>query len=187
MRRCCYCSFELQSHQWTFDAEHILDKDTYPEYMFELANIAAACKLCNGAKSNKSISSSGDRFYEISYQSHDYSIVHPHLDEWHVHLTIDGIGRIWPVQNSAKGARTIEVCGISGLNAIRLADKFSVKERAQVERFLRRFMETGDVLKKRKLLEFLEVLAGKHNHAGAKTVTDWLRRDLEVMDESGSG
>lgn len=68
-RRCCYCSTELPRHKLTYDAEHILDKDEYPEYMFDEANIAVACKLCNQHKSNKSIAVGGFRFAELSRSS----------------------------------------------------------------------------------------------------------------------
>ncbi len=44
--RCCYCSSELPKHGRSFDAEHILDKSTYRQFMFNLNNFGVACPVC---------------------------------------------------------------------------------------------------------------------------------------------
>ena len=180
-RRCCYCSVELQNHKITFDAEHILDKAEYPEYMFDEGNLAVACKLCNQYKSNKSISSTGLRFSELSKKSHDYSIVHPHLDEWSEHLQFDVIGRIVPVAESTKGKTTVSICGMASLNATRLADQFAIEETAEAETALRVFHEVVDIGRKREFLSLLEEMAQRYGHPGARAVVEALRSDVQHL------
>ncbi|MDQ0038187.1 uncharacterized protein (TIGR02646 family) [Variovorax boronicumulans] len=180
-RRCCYCSTELHDHKITYDAEHILGKSEYPEYMFEEANLAAACKLCNQYKSDKEISASGLRFPELSRNKDDYSIVHPHLDEWIDHLKFDSVGRIVATDGSSKGAKTILVCGMASLNAARLADQFAIEETVQAETALRTFHEVADVTHKQELLELLSEMARRYDHPGSQAVVETLRHDLQQI------
>lgn len=128
--RCCYCSMELQPSARVFDAEHILDKAGFPEFMFHTENIAVACVICNTHKSAKSVLTSDNvRPVTIPTESSDYKILHPHLDEWDHHLRFDEIGRISPVPGSAKGPKTIEICVIDGINLLRLSRKFAPASR----------------------------------------------------------
>ena len=177
-RRCCYCSFELQSHKLTYDAEHILDKDEYPEHMFELNNIAAICKHCNISKSNQGISASKQRFDGIPTDSKAYSIVHPHYDEWEAYLEFDEIGRIVPVDNSSKGRETVRICKIGVINAARLSDAFSIEDRHVVERTLRAFHDVDDIAKKQALLDVVRELARTCAHSGAKVIVDYLSNEI---------
>lgn len=177
-RRCCYCSTELLDHKITFDAEHILDKADYPEYMFDEANIAVACKLCNQHKSNKAISTSGARFSELSKKSSDYSVVHPHLDEWNEHLDFDQVDRIVALPNSNKGKNTITICGITALNAARLADAFAIDDYKVAEATLRTFLEVDDQARKLELLSLLGDLA-QRGEPDAATVMQALKSDVQ--------
>lgn len=177
-RRCCYCSIELHDHKLTYDAEHILDKSTYPEYMFDAGNLAVACKLCNGHKSNQSISSKGLRFEALSSESGDYSIVHPHLDEWFDHLEFDSIGRIVSKTDSTKGRTTISVCGIQALNSVRLADNFDVDASKEAEIALRAFHEIESLSHKESVLAVIEELALRYDHPGSRAVVVALREDV---------
>lgn len=185
-RRCCYCSSELQKHGLVFDAEHILDQSEYPEYMFEAANFAAACKLCNQRKSNKSISASGLRFVELSQNTDDYSIVHPHLDEWNDHLDFDSIGRIVPSGGSKKGVETIRVCGMAALNAARLADAFAIEKNEEAQKALRTFHDVADLERKKVLLSLLEEMAKGLQHPGSRAVIDTLRWDVAELEAANN-
>jgi hypothetical protein len=128
--RCCYCSMELQPNTRVFDAEHILDKSSFPEFMFYTENIAVACVICNTHKSAKSVLSNDKvRPVTIPTVSGDYKILHPHLDEWDHHLRLDEIGRISPVPGSTKGSDTIKICAIDGINLLRLSRKFAPASR----------------------------------------------------------
>jgi hypothetical protein len=128
--RCCYCSMELQRNSRVFDAEHILDKSSFPEFMFHPENIAVACVICNTHKSAKPVLSNDNvRPVTIPTESSDYKILHPHLDEWDQHLRFDEIGRILPVSGSTKGPETIKICNIHGINLLRLSRKFAPTSR----------------------------------------------------------
>ena len=179
-RRCCYCSTELLDHKITYDAEHILDKADYPEYMFDEANIAVACKLCNQKKSNKAISTSGAKFSELSKESSDYSIVHPHLDEWNEHLEFDQVDRIMALAKSRKGKNTIAICGITALNATRLADAFAINDYKAAEVTLRTFLEVEDKERKIQLLSLLDELA-QRGEPDAVTVMHALKADIQAL------
>lgn len=131
--RCCYCSTELQQNARVYDAEHILDKSTFPEFMFNPENIAVACVICNTHKSAKSVLTNETmRPATIPSLSTDYKILHPHFDEWDHHLSFDEIGRIAPVPGSTKGPETILICAMDGINLLRLSRKFSAKSRKRV-------------------------------------------------------
>lgn len=128
--RCCYCSMELQPNARVFDAEHILDKSGFPEFMFHPENIAVACVICNTHKSAKSVLSDDTmRPQTIPSSSADYKILHPHLDEWDHHLRFDEIGRIAPILGSTKGPETISICAMDGINLLRLSRKFAPASR----------------------------------------------------------
>lgn len=131
--RCCYCSTELQPNSRVYDAEHILDKSGFPEFMFHPENIAVACVICNTHKSAKSVLTNETvRPAAIPGLSTDYKILHPHFDEWDHHLSFDEIGRIAPVPGSTKGPETISMCAMDGINLLRLSRKFAAKSRKGV-------------------------------------------------------
>ena len=131
--RCCYCSTELQPNARVYDAEHILDKSGFPEFMFHPENIAVACVICNTHKSAKSVLSDDTvRPLTIPGATTDYKILHPHLDEWEHHLSFDAIGRIAPVPGSTKGPETISICAMDGINLLRLSRHFAANYRKRV-------------------------------------------------------
>ena len=178
-RRCCYCSIELGEHKAGYDAEHVLDKSTYPEFMFELRNICVACKDCNTAKSNKPVLANAARPAKIPSDQTDYLILHPHLDEWATHLAYDQIGRIAPNAASPKGRFTIEICGIANLNTVRLASCFLPGDPAKTEESLRTVFSNRPITERTEHLEFLRELATKYGLAKAKAVVQRLDAELQ--------
>lgn len=184
-RRCCYCSAELFHHKATYDAEHILDKAEYREFMFCEDNIAVACKLCNQHKSNKSISKSGLRFVELSRNPDDYTIIHPHIDEWFHHLKFDSVGRIVS-QGTEKGRETIRVCGMVALNVTRLADAFDVDEAKAAEEALRTFHEVTDPVRREQALDLLRELAEQSDDPNVDAVIEALTMDLSADEPGGA-
>jgi hypothetical protein len=177
-RLCCYCSKTLDEHQATYDAEHILDKDMHPQFMFEPENLAAACKTCNGAKSNKCVLGTIVALVAIPAESDCYVIVHPHLDEWQDHLAYDGIGRVLPKVDSSKGTMTIEICGINYLNSARLADHFCPGDNEAAQRALEGYYRVKSVTWKRKYLKILRTIADDYDLAQAKSIVDLLETDI---------
>lgn len=176
-RRCCYCSFELQGNHSTFDAEHILDRRTYPEFAFELRNLAASCRPCNGSKSKKNVlvaqHQTGD---PLPYTSDQYKIVHPHLDEWGDHLEFDDLDRIAPKKGSGKGKETFDVCEIKYLNCARLSDYFTGAQ-AGAEHALRGFFRVKQRARRLKFLALLQQLAKQYNLAQASAIVERLQKE----------
>lgn len=177
-RRCCYCSFELANDHATFDAEHILDKSTHPQFMFELNNLAAACKPCNRAKNNRSAVVNDVPLVTVPLESAAYRVVHPHLDEWTDYLEFDDLNRIRPRAGSPKGRTTIDLCNISALNAARLSDHFC-QGRKNAEKMLRNFFRYKRRSKKESCIALLRQLANNFGLAQATAVVDRLEQELE--------
>jgi hypothetical protein len=175
--RCCYCSFELANDHSTFDAEHVLDKSTHKQFMFELNNLAAACRPCNRAKNAKSALVVNVPLGAVPLNSDAYRIVHPHLDDWSAHLEFDSLNRIRPLVGSDKGKNTIDVCKISTLNAARLCRHFG-QGRKNAESLLRRFFEYKRVSKKIACLTLLRDLASNFGLAQAVAIVDRLEQEL---------
>jgi hypothetical protein len=158
--KCCYCSMELQPHGRVFDAEHILDKSSFPEFMFHPENLAVACVICNTHKSTKSVLSVNNlRPRYIPTERDDYKILHPHLDEWNHHLYFDDIGRILPVNGSSKGVNTISICSIDGINFMRLAQKFSPSSRMNAYELMCKVVAYTNPRKIEDALTVMQVLA----------------------------
>ncbi|WP_065889623.1 hypothetical protein [Pseudomonas sp. 35 E 8] len=177
-RRCCYCSKELDESKAAYDAEHIVHKDEFPQFMFELTNLSVACKTCNGVKKNKNVFALDVSLEEVPHLSSEYIVVHPHLDEWHEHFSFDAISRIVPLNGSAKGAETIEVCGINYLNAARLADYFLPAEFGAVQSALEGFFRVKRRGWKIKYLSVLNGLVSDLNYEPARTIIEALRDEV---------
>lgn len=174
---CCYCSKPLQHHKRAYDAEHIIDKSTYPQHMFEANNLAASCISCNGRKSNKPVLKTGvDAAASVPINQDDYLIVHPHLDEWSEHLGYDEIGRIVALPGKSKGIETIRICGIGFLNAIALANNFSPELRKDAHKYLIAVLGAKSSKKIEKHITLLEQMADKL--PSAKAALDRFRAEL---------
>lgn len=177
-RRCCYCSKELEKSKAGYDAEHIIHKNEFPQFMFELANLSVSCKTCNGVKNNKHVLALNVSFAVVPRLSREYTIVHPHLDEWSDHFTYDAINRIVPANGSAKGAKTIEICGINYLNAARLADYFLPADHKTVQKALEGFFRVSSREWKRKYIRILNGLVDEHNFQPAREILGALEAEV---------
>jgi hypothetical protein len=87
---CCYCRLSMSSwHRMTIDVEHVLPKQSYPEFTFDPRNLNISCKRCNMEIKGTDIS-----FYlglpnePNFFRSDLYSFVHPNLDNTDEHLQI---------------------------------------------------------------------------------------------------
>jgi uncharacterized protein (TIGR02646 family) len=176
-RKCCYCSFELANDHSTFDAEHILDKSTHQHFMFELNNLAAACRPCNRAKNAKPVLAASNAYTSVPVDSLDYTLVHPHLDDWDDHLKYDSLNRIRPANHSSKGKCTIDICNIHTLNSARLSDKFG-RNRSSAEKLLRKFFDYKSKKKKMACLTLLRELAEQYALSSAVAIVDALEQEL---------
>jgi uncharacterized protein (TIGR02646 family) len=109
-RHCCYCNRDLGTdHHGVWDAEHIIPKSSHPQWLFKPRNLAAACKDCNLAKSDKPVLKNNGRV-TFPTDASDYLIVHPHLDDYHQHIR--WIGLVPRPNGSDKGKNTIYMCDL---------------------------------------------------------------------------
>lgn len=177
-RLCCYCSMELAKSKDSHDAEHIIDKGSHKNFMFEYSNLAISCKPCNRSKGTKSVLAAAGKPTNIPLSSNDYKIVHPHLDEWGEHFFYDSFDRVTPHPQSQKGDYTVKLCSIYKLNMARLADHFT-KGNKQAEAFFVEFYEESSIEKKRLKLGLLQDLAAKYNLPEAVAVVDAVREEFE--------
>ncbi|WP_334545046.1 hypothetical protein [Rhizobium leguminosarum] len=106
--RCCYCKqLVMQNNHDVWDAEHIIPRDTHPQFVFEPLNLAISCGPCNEAKGKKNVLVNAKR-KTFPGKSADYIIVHPHFDDYDEHILWFGLV---PAPNgSKKGQKTIEMC-----------------------------------------------------------------------------
>lgn len=106
---CSYCGTSLRILGVNYDSnsqrDHILPKEKYRHFTFEMKNIALACARCNGLdyKSSNDYCSN----YNDNYDFIKTSIVHPYLDNIENHIEIDGIGVACVLNNSEKAINTI--------------------------------------------------------------------------------
>lgn len=108
---CVYCKQRVEiKHNAVWDAEHIIPKDKYPDFMFEPENLCISCKDCNQEKLNKNVLTNEDR-KTFPKESKDYKIIHPHFDTYHKHIKILK-SSLFFVPMDKKGRATIETCGL---------------------------------------------------------------------------
>jgi Bacteriophage Lambda NinG protein. len=110
-QKCAYCRVELHtSHGMVWDTEHIIDKDSSPQWIFEPLNLCVSCKDCNQAKGNRAVTKS------VSYKffpdkTANYHIVHAHFDSYVDHIVVAVPGVTYRYKTD-KGKHTIEICGL---------------------------------------------------------------------------
>ncbi|KGJ87631.1 HNH endonuclease [Colwellia psychrerythraea] len=109
---CPYCKRNLQTrHGRSWDIEHIIPRSTVENFMFEPLNLCMACVDCNGAKSDKKITSSTAR---VNYPSRSgqFLIIHPHFDVYEDYIMVIREG-FYYVALEAKGAKTMDICNLN--------------------------------------------------------------------------
>ncbi|HGS5117427.1 TPA: HNH endonuclease [Vibrio cholerae] len=109
---CPYCRQQFNStHGRYWDIEHIIPRSHVPNFMFEPQNLCMSCVECNSEKSDKKVTNSSAK---NTYPTNtlQYSIIHPHLDNYEEHLLVVEAGLFYyPLK--PKGRKTIEVCGLN--------------------------------------------------------------------------
>ena len=86
---CCYCFRDiLGEFNMVLDIEHVLPKGKYPQFMFDIPNLAIACKRCN-----MSVKSHDDSFIKdksklahSTYSEENYQIIHPTIENFEDHI-----------------------------------------------------------------------------------------------------
>jgi 5-methylcytosine-specific restriction endonuclease McrA len=108
---CPYCRQRIVvEHNGAWDAEHVIPKDKYPEFMFEAKNLCIACKDCNGEKWNDDVLRNKGRT-TFPTKDTDYLISHPHFDNYENNIKVIVLGLFYLPKND-KGRKTVEVCGL---------------------------------------------------------------------------
>ena len=112
-RHCCFCRQTIPTDHglsWTLD--HVLPRSLYPQFCYELENLAACCHDCNGRKGSHDTLARGERRppVRLPKRSRAYTIVHPRFDRWEDHIML--VADYLYVPRSAKGTETIGVCGL---------------------------------------------------------------------------
>lgn len=110
-QKCAYCKVELHtSHGMVWDAEHIIDKDSTPQWTFEPLNLCVSCKDCNQAKGNRAVTKSAS-YKSFPNKTANYYIVHAHFDNYvdHIEVAVPGVTYRFKTE---KGRATIDICGL---------------------------------------------------------------------------
>lgn len=156
---CPYClQRNVVEHNGAWDAEHIIPKDSHPQFMFHEKNLCVSCKDCNGEKLNKNILKNPRR-KTFPTESEDYLIVHPHIDEYGRHIRVIKEAELY-LPKDEKGRNTVEICGL-----LRFVLKFA--NYGEVSLDLKKRMlalngalvSTSDPLEENIILSLIELLA----------------------------
>lgn len=185
---CCYCAIELPNHQAKYDLEHVIAKDGRSQVVFALGNLALSCGPCNTNKAGKkSTTCIGPDPNSVPTRSVDYLIVHPHHDEWSYYFLVDQYRRVVPRWlPDQKASRTIEICGIDKLNAIRLAQRFdwvtgSAKRHRDWVAFYQDLYAPTDPQRSKKLAKFAATLLSSQGDPAAANLYALFKDRIDLL------
>lgn len=109
--KCAYCQQKIEvSHNGTWDAEHIIPKDTHPQFMFEPRNLCVSCKDCNLIKLNKKVLKNTRRV-TFPLLADDYLFCHPHFHLYSDHVNIIQEAGFY-LPKTKQGVHLVEMCGL---------------------------------------------------------------------------
>jgi len=74
---CAYCGLDLGGTS-EGQIEHIAPKGRYPQFTFEIENLAMACHYCNGF--SKKGTKDTIQTLSVNYEDCEYKLVHPYYD-----------------------------------------------------------------------------------------------------------
>ncbi|EWS53413.1 MULTISPECIES: HNH endonuclease [unclassified Methylibium] len=119
--KCCYCRRVILFNKGAREIEHIVDKGKQTRFMFEVSNLALACKDCNNNKGVKSVFASTFTLapgaaYPMSASS--YNWVHPYIHKYSSHIVIYQGWLYEPKNKSPQGAAVIKNCKLNDLEAL---------------------------------------------------------------------
>jgi hypothetical protein len=106
---CCYCRQVYPvGHLMAWTTDHVVPRNSHPQFMFTPLNLAAACHTCNQRKSAKqSLKVSSGAAYPAVGAS--FFVIHPHFDNYSDHIEHAGVSYT-PI--TEKGGWTYEACGL---------------------------------------------------------------------------
>lgn len=108
---CAYCRQRIEvEHNGAWDTEHIIPKDSYPQFLFEPENLCVSCKDCNGAKTNKEVLRRKGRV-RFPREAKDYLFCHPYFHVYTDHVRVVRKAALY-LPKTEEGKRLIEICGL---------------------------------------------------------------------------
>ncbi|HDU3831655.1 TPA: hypothetical protein QIZ63_000726 [Klebsiella aerogenes] len=148
-KKCVYCRVNQHSHyDQNWDAEHILPKKIYPQFLFHPTNLALSCKECNREKYERDILMNKENM-DLSMYPEDamnYEIIHPFYDSYDKHLKIERSGEKYlytPL--SKKGLKTYAICNLKRYAISEMIDMNSNENLGGVlEMFIHLLKENSD-------------------------------------------
>lgn len=107
---CAYCKQRIEvKHNGMWDTEHIINKDEYPDFMFEPRNLCVSCKDCNTIKGKKSVIRRKRKTYPRL--ARHYTFCHPHYHDYYQHVRVIKEAMFYlPITD--EGREMIEICGL---------------------------------------------------------------------------
>lgn len=188
--RCCYCrKFDDTTDNDEWDLEHILSEKHYPQFFALADNLALACGRCNREKTDKHVLSepkvAAPFAGSLPSTSDAYSIVHPRLDDWDVHLR--HIEYLVYEHKSDKGGVLMEICKLNkpamaavGLSyegvMVSLRDAYAAIYGAPIERTV----ADQDVIEK------IAIARGAGEHMRGKAALARLETQLARLDKAAA-
>ncbi|MDE9455411.1 HNH endonuclease [Xenorhabdus bovienii] len=112
--KCCYCRSELGFDLKAVDIEHIIPKSLYPNFTFNMKNLALSCPGCNTSKGSKDVLHKPITSYPLS--GSNIKIIHPHFDDYYSSINIHN-SAIFEGKDD-KGCETIKLCKLYRLNKV---------------------------------------------------------------------
>ncbi|WP_404691996.1 HNH endonuclease [Raoultella ornithinolytica] len=114
---CAYCRmYSHTSHGLSWDIDHILPKDKFPQFLFQPLNLILSCRECNIAKANDIYLSENDKVskYKYPHNADDYEIIHPHFDSYEDNILLEKVGKYYAYHpKTPKGQMTINACNLT--------------------------------------------------------------------------
>lgn len=85
--RCGYCQDRI-FHNANVNIDHILPKDTFPQFTFTSKNLVAACITCNAIKTNRDFYGLAPGVLDYAQHNGNWSCYHPrhHIYDDHIRL-----------------------------------------------------------------------------------------------------
>ncbi|MBZ7507809.1 HNH endonuclease [Klebsiella michiganensis] len=121
-KHCAYCRmYNHSSHGLSWDIDHILPKDKFPQFLFQPLNLILACRACNIAKKDDVylVDKSNVSKYKYPHNSDDYEIIHPHFDSYEDNISIERVGKYYSYSpKTPKGEKTIIACELTRYSLI---------------------------------------------------------------------
>lgn len=109
---CAYCQQPVSERSAAgAPVEHIANKASYPQFMFEPLNLCVTCPDCNEYKRNKEVIADpvmrGKAVKKYPKKTDRFRIFHPHFDKYDDHIKRAGMLYF---ADSPKGTYTMYVC-----------------------------------------------------------------------------